>query len=257
MLKRVLHENLDGYILRHRRGWNFDTAQRYLAAKSIIQRQNLSAPAILDVGSSGMGLSIYWQGGPAHLIDLDPVYPAYHLSECQVQATAERLPFEDKSFDVVVSIDMLEHVPPDQRAAVIKDMLRVSSRLLVLAVPAGPDAQAQDAEVARRYKDRRGQSFKFVEEHILYGLPEPQAISGWIAGALKQLDRVGRVEMQNNANLFMRSVAMQWFIEDRWGLLQKAMLVAMPVLYRLSWGPCYRKIFVVSLECDVATRQTG
>ncbi len=248
VFKQKIHENLDGYLQRHRRGWNFDTAQRYLAAKAIIQKHGLAEPAILDVGSSGVGLSVYWQEGRARFTDLDPVYPAYRLSQSQVQATAEQLPFAAGAFEVVVSIDMLEHVPPTLRSAVIADMLRVTKRLFIVAMPVGPNAQAQDADVAKLYQERRGQSFKFVEEHILYGLPEVPAVCDWIKAGLLGLGRAGQITVRDNANLFFRSLAMRWYIEDQWGLLQKTLMAAMPVLYRLNWGPCYRKFFVVTLD---------
>lgn len=52
----------------------------------------------------------------------------------RVRADALRLPFLDGSFDVVLSIRFLFHVPPELRVAVLSEMARVSRRYVVVDV---------------------------------------------------------------------------------------------------------------------------
>lgn len=56
-----------------------------------------------------------------------------------VQADARHLPFADRSFDVVVMSQMLEHVPVEDIPAVMSEALRVARSRLVITVPLGDD----------------------------------------------------------------------------------------------------------------------
>ncbi len=58
---------------------------------------------VLDVGGGAATLSRFI---PARVIVSD-------LASGDVCADARRLPFTDNSFEVVTSIDVLEHIPPD------------------------------------------------------------------------------------------------------------------------------------------------
>ncbi|WP_158793432.1 class I SAM-dependent methyltransferase [Granulicella sp. L60] len=51
--------------------------------------------------------------------------------------SATSLPVPDKSFDVVLASDMLEHVPPTLRRQVIGEALRVARRLVIFGFPCG------------------------------------------------------------------------------------------------------------------------
>ena len=47
-----------------------------------------------------------------------------------VQASGVQLPFRDGAFDLVCSLDTLEHIPGEQRPAFLSEILRVSRCLL-------------------------------------------------------------------------------------------------------------------------------
>jgi SAM-dependent methyltransferase len=61
------------------------------------------------------------------------VGPAGRRRPTVVVADAEALPFEDASFDVVVSLRLSGHLPPATRVAVLREFRRVSRGHVIVA----------------------------------------------------------------------------------------------------------------------------
>ena len=71
----------------------------------------------------------------------------------KIQADAERLPFQDNSFDLVVCTEVLEHLKkPDQ---VVKEAFRVSRQVCLFSVPREPIFSILSA-VSGKYWSRLG-----------------------------------------------------------------------------------------------------
>jgi SAM-dependent methyltransferase len=67
-------------------------------------------------------------------LDLSPT-ALEHVRTTAVQGSATALPFADRSFDLVLSSEMLEHTTDDDYRAALAEMSRVSRRYLLLSVP--------------------------------------------------------------------------------------------------------------------------
>ena len=61
-------------------------------------------------------------------LDSDPENIRNLPAESKVCGDATRLPFDDNVFDHIVSLDMMEHVAPPDRAKVIREMARVMKK---------------------------------------------------------------------------------------------------------------------------------
>ncbi len=110
-----------------------------------------------------------------------------------VVADAADLPFADRSFDVVLALDVLEHVPPQRRAAVLGEIARVAARRAIVACPAGAAALAADRRLADRYR-RAGRPLPgWLQEHLDNGFPEPHELVAALAP-------FGRVTLRRNEN---------------------------------------------------------
>lgn len=66
-------------------------------------------------------------------VALDEAHEAERFQSA-VCCDAARLPFRDASFDLVLSIRFLFHVPPQLRAGMLREMARVSKRFVVVDV---------------------------------------------------------------------------------------------------------------------------
>jgi len=94
---------------------------------------------VLDVGAA-MGFMVQELAGlgvDAHGIDISE----YAVGGCPEAVTsrlvcgrAEKLPWENGDFDLVVSFDMLEHLNETQYRAAIREMARVSSKNLLFSI---------------------------------------------------------------------------------------------------------------------------
>jgi ubiquinone/menaquinone biosynthesis C-methylase UbiE len=102
-----------------------------------------SATRVLEVGcGEGRQLTAIGQRFPqADLIGLD--LPDVELEEAwggieshMVQASALDLPFPDDAFDLVMAIEVLEHLPDPERA--LQEIARVAKGAVVLSVPWEP-----------------------------------------------------------------------------------------------------------------------
>jgi len=100
--------------------------------------------SILDVGcAQGIAVQRYQEKGKdAYGIDVAPT--AIELSKerkiknCFV-ASATKIPFDDSFFDVVTTSDVLEHLTIEDVPLAIKEMIRVSKRLIFLRVSKFPE----------------------------------------------------------------------------------------------------------------------
>lgn len=149
---------------------------------------------LLDVGSGSEGIARY--AAPRWRItacDLD--FSDYGVTAPDAAARrAERvrgsvldLPFPDRAFDVVVALDLLEHVPPPDRARALSELARVGRGRVVVACPAGAPALRSDRRLAGFYRRLGLPVAPWLAEHLDHGFPERSEIATGLAphGALR------------------------------------------------------------------------
>jgi GT2 family glycosyltransferase len=99
-----------------------------------------------------------------------------------VQGEAQKLPFPDRSFDLVISSDMLEHLPPEDRLTAFREMFRVSRRHVILAAPFNSIYNQKAEEyINSQFREHTGQDHPFLIEHIENGLPELEDLEQHLA----------------------------------------------------------------------------
>lgn len=95
-----------------------------------------------------------------------------------------RIPYPDNAFDVAVSLDVLEHVPRENRALHVGELARVAAKRIVLCCPLGtPEHVDAERELAGWYRETTGEPHRFLEEHIERGLPTESEIEALASAA--------------------------------------------------------------------------
>ena len=224
-----------------------DSALRYAP---IIEWLKKHVPdAILEVGSGVNGITPYW---PRSAVGIDLSFAGDENRLLQrLCASATDIPLPDAHFDAVISVDLLEHLPSDQRARAVLEMMRCTREVFFLAAPCGPAAERYDRKFNDIYARRRGLGYVWLEEHLAHGLPHGEEIEQYIDAAASKLGRPVRVAQKKNVSLWL------WFLLRRASISRHKLLrqtefrwalPLVPVLRHINFGNCYRRLFIVSFS---------
>jgi ubiquinone/menaquinone biosynthesis C-methylase UbiE len=115
-----------------------------------------------------------------------------------VQGDARMLPFPDNSFDLVLSSDMIEHIAPEDRLTVLREMQRVSRRHIILAAPF-QSIYNQKAEelINSQFREYTGQDHPFLSEHLQNGLPELEQFEQYLSTQPLSYIKIGEGNIYN------------------------------------------------------------
>lgn len=163
--------------------WTFDQYQRYAVLKAVLEVFfKEKSPVVLDAGGISPG-----RPGEAPWLPVGEISPGksyvldreYVREDGFIQGDAAALPFQDNRLDVVSALDVIEHIPPEKREAVLEELGRVSRDLVVVSAPiAGKEVEEAEAmlydQVLRLHRTGHAQ----LEEHRRFGLPKIEKISG-------------------------------------------------------------------------------
>lgn len=247
----VLDRVFGNYIDSHYSDWRVETGLRYVPIAKDIERIRNESLSILDVGSGASGIYPYLRRNYG-LVGLDADFTKDSdkiLIRDRVVAQSTRIPFPNKSFDIVVCLDVLEHVPPELRTQIVRECLRAARKTVYIGFPSGEGAHQQDVILNAAFLETYGVQHYFLAEHLLYPLPTQRGIEDSIC---KSGVRFSDVTIWANQNLRMRGWLMMWGFVSRSRIKQylarRLILVAFPLLEKMNQGTCYRTIFRIELE---------
>ncbi|WP_259312660.1 class I SAM-dependent methyltransferase [Capillimicrobium parvum] len=213
---------------------------------------------LLDVGSGGLGLADFLDAS-WHVTAVDTSFDDYGLWRRSAPSTRARrvvgdvraLPFGDRSFDLVVALDVLEHVAPGDRAAALAELARVARRRVVVAAPAGAPALAADRGLAASLSAPP----PWLEEHLANGLPAPADLCAPLAG-FGSVRVAGNESCSAHVTVTRRELSVAWFVPTRvaarvlaWGLARDAAWARRGLrrVRGLDRPPVYRTVVILDL----------
>jgi hypothetical protein len=176
-------------------------------------------------------------GGPARVLDVGglPGQLQPHLARGSRVVTVNvepptdllmegtSIPVEDNAFEVVTSVDTLEHIPPADRAPFVAELLRVASRRVVLCCPYGSaEHRRGEEELLEWFSERTGERHRWLGEHVDNGLPGEQELRELFAGELEVRFRyhgdfrASQAEFKHTVTGLQRGVRGRLGLAGRW-----------------------------------------
>jgi ubiquinone/menaquinone biosynthesis C-methylase UbiE len=230
--------------------WDISISLRYLPIVSDIRKNFKEGSSILDVGSGDSGLYTYIKKGyKITATDIDVAKITGNKVK-MVQASAEDLPFKSDSFDAVVSVDMMEHLPEKIREGAISEMIRVARDRVYIAFPRGSMSYKVDKFLSKYYFHTHKKELEFLNEHIKNGLPDTRRIERFIKGSADKLGKTVKYTKKGNTNLFLWLVMLlMGFSENKFFTnIYNKLLFILPFLNLLHFWPSYRVLYIVELR---------
>jgi Methyltransferase domain len=232
----------------------FDQYQRYRITQEIVNmiRLHLDRPRlhVLDVGGffrtiigeDILPITEFLPDDDVVAVDMTQgKLPSYVLG------SGASLPFADGSFDVITTCDTLEHVPPAARFAFVEELLRVTSRYVILAAPFDDERTRLAEQIIFDYdKIFYGVEQPQLKEHAENGLPDRDEVRGW-------LDRSGYLYVDFASGYLHHWLPMMLLKHYLFGFQEAIQLhIRVDRYYNLNFyhldhrTPAYRHVFLVS-----------
>ena len=153
----------------------FDQYQRYSITSKIINyfRKGKTHYKILEIGANEhKNLESFLQNDIIKYLDIQLSEKLLQDSQ-YIHGDATNMPeLETDSFDIVIALDVLEHIPITLRSSFLSELDRVAKDMLILAGPFNEEGvQEAEIRVNNVYKAKFNKNYKWLEEHISNGLP--------------------------------------------------------------------------------------
>ena len=144
----------------------FDVFERH----KVIARFIKPGETILDVGGGVDALNLFIK---------NKVVVA-NLKSGDILVEGPKLPLKDNSFEVVTSIDVLEHIDQKNRQVFINELLRVSKKKVIFSTPYGSEGHTESEKKLLKLFEEKGRESFFLKEHVQKGLPQLKEIKDYL-----------------------------------------------------------------------------
>jgi hypothetical protein len=145
----------------------YDTYERH---RMVAKLANKNASSILDIGG-GEGLLSTFLGKQVLVVN---------LTQGDVRANGLSIPFANSTFEIVSSLDVLEHIPKLRRHQFISELLRVGQKQVIICAPYGSEVHSKVEKQVMQQIEKNGDIDKMLAEHVLYGLPTLEEVCSYI-----------------------------------------------------------------------------
>jgi SAM-dependent methyltransferase len=235
------------------RAGNLDTALRYEAVLRLLAERWRPGVEVLEVGSGSGGVTEFLA---YPVTGVDPAFErtAERSTEFlrRVPGRATALPLDDASFDLVLCVEVVEHLAAEEREPALAEMVRVlrPGGRLVLTFPADATAAALDRWLDDAYRARHGVPHPWVAEHLAEGVPRTDDV----VAALRRAGGPGARAMVRKHQPALAFKALHGVYTVYGGTVwtgrfalgsPPAVRAAFSLLRRMRRGPAYRTVLVL------------
>ncbi|MFQ5851465.1 MAG: class I SAM-dependent methyltransferase, partial [Candidatus Binatia bacterium] len=155
-------------------------------------------------------------------------------------------PLDDNSFDAVIAMDVLEHIPCTERQMFLAECLRTSQFLTVVAAPIGTaEVEAAERCYAAVFERLFNRKESFLIEHAKFGVPRPDDVRAMTSALNTYVIEVDNVLISdwlafNVIDLFVSTIDDGYSAK---GFLNKRLNSRVPANY--DGGQHYRRFYVL------------
>ena len=142
-----------------------------------------------------------------------------------------KLPFAASSFDVVCSIDVLEHLPRKDRADFIADLVRIARKRVVLSFPIATPAHVMYEKKIQKWLESQGKDVTYLKEHIKFGLPEKEEIS--------KITKVQKTAIIYSGNININDFLFRLFMFDPNIKLFRKIIYFLKLMFNIATNPIF------------------
>lgn len=162
----------------------YDLYERHAVVSKLLQKllPSYQNTLVLDVG------------GRVALLDRFLSYQTFCINPDgtgHIIGSGAQLPFNANTFNAVVNLDTLEHLPSHIRLPFIQECLRVSKKHVVVAAPYGSEAHIElEKKLNELHIQVIGRKHHYLSEHVQFGLPNPQELTGFAQALLPSTSKL-------------------------------------------------------------------
>ncbi|MFD1885670.1 class I SAM-dependent methyltransferase [Paenibacillus wenxiniae] len=224
------------------------------------QRYNNAALAINCIRTDGQTFRILEVGANEHknletflpqdqIMYLDIQLPDHLMDDPQyILGDATAMEFKDDEYDVVIALDVFEHIPPDRRKQFIDELQRVSKEFFLITAPFDSKQVVNSETMANAvYKGIFGEDFIWLKEHRDNGLPKLDELENYLSS---QTDTFYKIVGHGNLDIWEKMIKIHFFAACHQQLgLYRDELDHYYNNHIFEWDYCkhsYRKIVIAS-----------
>jgi hypothetical protein len=153
----------------------FDQYQRYKTTALIVEKYRIDSIdfTILEIGANEhKNLEKFLPNDEIRYLDIK-LSDELLKDEKYILADATNMPqIKDNSFDIVIALDVFEHIPSNLRKSFLNEINRVSKILVIIAGPFDEsEVTNTEVRVNQYYKNKYDEDYIWLKEHIENKLP--------------------------------------------------------------------------------------
>lgn len=171
---------------------SIDQFERYASVANEIKKVKQKQLSVLDVGAGSKGISLFsglFAEKNCDILLLDIGRQFLASKEQTAIGDGCNLPFRNGAFDIVVSVDVIEHVPKYLRGNLYKELKRVCKKKLIITCPLQSDdgifqGRTYDIIFQSLYERTYGTKEQNTEQHIVSNHPTLKEVNTELPGAI-------------------------------------------------------------------------
>jgi len=181
-----------------------DGSGRFLVMLKIIQGlmdgEKHKKISLLDVGGGSPYMTSILKevAIPHDLTTIDILPKPKGFSGKYIQGDATKMEFDDNTFDIVVSTDVLEHIPVERKKEFVQEAIRVAKEYIIIAAPFDTDGVDYAEHLTNDFNKKlfnEGQSW--LEEHFEQTKPILSAVESVVEKNGLEYEVIGTNNLYN------------------------------------------------------------